>query len=326
MKGKKGYFDLQVNGYGGVDFNNDALTGEGLHKAYSALQADGVAGILATIITDDIDLMCDRLRNLNRLREKDSLAKQIIAGIHIEGPFINEAVGYRGAHPADAIKPANVDDMKKLLDAAAGLTRIVTLAPERDEGQAVTKFLAQQGVVASAGHCHAKLDELTAAIDAGLSMFTHLGNGCPKKMNRLDNIIQRALSLSDKLCFTLIADGIHLPYFVLNNIFRIAGFDRCVIVSDAMAAAGLGPGRYTFGRWDVRIGQDLAARSPDGSHLIGSTMSMRHSEANLRNKLGLNDEQIRKLMMENPRQTIGLKCAGPSGGQIWGPGDRKSFK
>ena len=309
MNDKNGYFDLQVNGYGGVDFNNDGLTSEGLHKACSALKADGVAGILATIITDEIELMCKRLHNLNRLREKDSLAKQMIAGIHIEGPFINETTGYRGAHPADAVIPANVDDMQRLLDAAAGLTRIVTLAPERDNGQALTKLLTEQGVVVSAGHCNATLDELNAAIDAGLSMFTHLGNGCPTQMNRHDNIIQRALSLSDRLWLTLIADGIHLPYFVLNNILRTAGFDRCVIVSDAMAAAGLGPGRYTVGRWDVLIGQDLAARSPDGSHLIGSAMSIRHSEANLRNELGLNDEQIRKLMMENPRQTIGLKVS-----------------
>ncbi|NIA07920.1 MAG: N-acetylglucosamine-6-phosphate deacetylase [Actinobacteria bacterium] len=309
MKDKDGYFDLQVNGYGGVDFNNDALTGEGLHKACSALQSDGVTGILATIMTDEIGLMCNRLRNLSRLREKDSPAKQIIAGIHIEGPFINEAVGYRGAHPADAIKPANVDDMQRLLDAAAGLTRIVTLAPERDEGLAVTKMLREQDVVVSAGHCNATLDELAIAARAGLSMFTHLGNGCPTEMDRHDNIIQRALSLSDKLCFTLIADGIHLPYFVLNNILRLAGFDRCVIVSDAMAAAGLGPGRYTLGRWDVLIGDDLAVRSPDGSHLIGSALSMRQSEANLRNELGLHDEQIRKLMMENPRQAIGLDAS-----------------
>ena len=306
MLDKKGYFDLQVNGYGGVDFNSDVLTAEGLHKACSTLQSNGVTGILATIITDEIELMCKRLSNLTRRRERDLLAKQIIVGIHIEGPFINEAVGYRGAHPADAIKPANVGDMKRLLDAAAGLTRVVTLAPERDEGQTVTKFLAKQGMVVSAGHCDANLDELTASIDAGLSMFTHLGNGCPKEMDRHDNIIERALSFSDRLWFTLVADGIHVPYFKLNNIFKISGIDRCVIVSDAMAAAGLGSGRYTIGRWDLLIGEDLTTRSPDGSHLVGSAMGLRQCEAILRNELGLNDEQVRKLMMNNPRQAIAL--------------------
>ena len=304
MKDKNGYFDLQVNGYGGIDFNNDALASEGLHKACLALKADGVGGILATIITEEIELMCSRLSNLTRLREKDSLAKQMIAGIHIEGPFINETTGYRGAHPAGAIKPANVDDMQRLLDASADLTRIVTLAPERDDGQAVTKYLAQQGIVVSAGHCNASLDELNAAIDAGLSMFTHLGNGCPMEINRHDNIIQRALSLADKLWFTFIADGFHIPFFALKNYLKAAGLDHCLIVSDAIAAAGLGPGRYTISRWDLLIGEDLVARSPDGSHLLGSAMSLGHGETKLREELGFNDKQIRKLMMENPRQAI----------------------
>ncbi|MCK4793598.1 MAG: hypothetical protein KAV87_58255 [Desulfobacteraceae bacterium] len=305
MQNKSGYFDLQVNGYGGVDFNNDALTTEGLHKACSARQADGVAAILATIITDEIELMCKRLRNLNRLREKDSLAKQIIAGVHIEGPFINETAGYRGAHPADAIKPANADDTKRLLDAAAGLTRIVTLAPERDQGQTVTKFLAEQDVVVSAGHCNPALDELTSAIEAGCSMFTHLGNGCPTQMNHHDNIIQRALSLSDRLWLTLIADGVHIPFFALKNYLKAAGLDHCVIVSGAIAPAGLGPGRYTIGRLNLEIGDDLVAHSPDGMYLVGSAVSLCRSEMNLKEHLDLDDDQIRQLLVDNPQQAIG---------------------
>ena len=116
-----GYFDLQVNGYGGVDFNSDDLTAEMLHRACEKLQADGVGGILATIITEKIDLMLARLRKLVELREHDELAKKIIAGIHIEGPFINETTGYRGAHPADAVIPASVDNAQRLHDACGGL-------------------------------------------------------------------------------------------------------------------------------------------------------------------------------------------------------------
>ena len=135
MHNENGYFDLQVNGYGGIDFlNSAALTPEGLHKACTMLKSDGLGGILATIITEDVAVMSKRLQRLVKLREKDELAKQIIAGIHIEGPFINETPGYRGAHPAEAVRPADVDDMKRLLDAANPLTRIVTLAPECDEG------------------------------------------------------------------------------------------------------------------------------------------------------------------------------------------------
>ena len=85
-----GYFDLQVNGYGGVDFNSDDLTAEDFAKSLDALARDGVEQFLPTIITDTIEAMCGRLRSIAHLREQLPLAKQMIAGIHVEGPFINE--------------------------------------------------------------------------------------------------------------------------------------------------------------------------------------------------------------------------------------------
>src|SRR4051812_22328007 len=97
------YFDAQVNGYAGTDFNSDDLNSEALSKSLSALQRDGVAQFLPTIITDLLDTMCSRLGRLAQLREQNPLAKQLIPGLHIEGPFINPSDGYRGAHPRDAI-------------------------------------------------------------------------------------------------------------------------------------------------------------------------------------------------------------------------------
>src|SRR4030095_15427595 len=135
---------------------------------------------------------------------------------------------------------ADRDSMRRLLDAADGLARLVTLSPESDPGFAVTRMLAAEDVRVSAGHTNASLDELKAAIDAGLSMFTHLGNGCPMQMHRHDNIIQRALSLSDKLWICFIADGAHVAFPALGNYLRAAGLDRCVIVTDAIAPASLG--------------------------------------------------------------------------------------
>jgi N-acetylglucosamine-6-phosphate deacetylase len=297
------YFDLQVNGYGGVDFNQDDLRAEDLHRAVERLAADGVEGILATIITESLDKMVARLRRLVELREQDSLAQQVIAGLHIEGPFINEADGYRGAHPLDAVRPARVDEVLRLLDAAGGLTRIVTLAPERDENLAVTERLAREGIVVSAGHSNASLDELKAAIDAGLSMFTHLGNGCPMQMHRHDNIIQRVLSLADRLWVTFIADGAHVPLFALQNYLDIVGFDRAIVVTDAIAPAGLGPGHYTLGRWQLVIGDDLVARAPDGSHLVGAAMGMPRVAQNLQ-RLALSENEIERVTLSNPKQAI----------------------
>jgi N-acetylglucosamine-6-phosphate deacetylase len=298
------FVDLQVNGYGGVDFNTDGLTEDGLHRACAALEGDGVVECLATIITDDLPLMCGRLRRLAALRAADPQAERLIAGIHIEGPFLNEADGFRGAHPRDAIRPASLADMERLLDAAEGLTRVVTLAPERDAHLTVTRALADRRIVVSAGHCDPTLDELRAAADAGLSMCTHVGNGCPMQLHRHDNVIQRMLSLSDRLWLCFIADGVHVPFVALGNYLKLAGPEHCIVVTDAIAAAGLGPGRYRLGRWDLDIGDDMVARSPDRSHFVGSAVTMRQSAANLHDALSLPDSTIRQVTSENPRKVF----------------------
>lgn len=300
-----GYFDLQVNGYAGIDFNQDDLSGDDLHIACERLESDGVSGILAAIVTEHVEMMERRLRNLVVLREQDPLARQVIAGIHIEGPFLNETPGYRGAHPVDAIHPADLGEMEGLLDAAGGLTRLVTLAPERDAGLKVTRMLAGRNIAVAAGHCDPSLDELRAVIDAGLTVFTHLGNGCPMQMHRHDNIIQRALSLYDRLWLCFIADGAHVTFPALGNYLRAAGLDRCVVVTDAIAPASLGPGRYTLGRWDLVIGPDLVARAPDGSHLIGAVVTMAQSVANLVEQVGLSHDDALRLTVTNPQRALG---------------------
>ncbi len=293
-----GYVDLQVNGYGGVDFNSDDLTAEGLHAACLAMQRDGVAAALATVITDTVERMTHRLQRLADLRERDGLARSILVGLHIEGPFISPEPGFVGAHPRDAVRPADHEVMQRLLDAAGGLTRIVTLAPEADPGQRVTRRLVEQGVLVSAGHSNASLDQLDAAIDAGLSMWTHLGNGCPMQLHRHDNPIQRALARADRLWLCFIADGVHVDFPALGNYLRLGG-DRAIVVTDAMAAAGLGPGRHRIARWELDVGDDLAVWAPDRSHLVGSAMTMARARIHLSERLGLTDERIAALTRDH---------------------------
>ncbi len=299
------YVDLQVNGYAGVDFNQDDLSEADLQSACHLLRVDGVAGALATIITDELPRMTARLGRIAEIRQRNKLVRDVIWGIHIEGPFINETSGYVGAHPRDAVRVADVDSMKKLLDAADGLTRIVTLAPERDSGMNVTRYLAKQQVLVAAGHCDPSLEDLNAAIDAGLSMFTHLGNGCPLLMHRHDNIVQRALSLSDRLTICFIADGVHITPMALGNYLRLVGVDRAICVTDAISAARLGPGTYPLGSQTVKIGEDLVARSEDGTHFVGSTATMPRMRALLGNVLGLPQDDIDHLLCDNPRAALG---------------------
>ena len=305
MQTRDGFVDLQVNGYAAVDFNADKLVMEDVAAVCRRLREDGVAGILATVITADVEAMCRRLANICRACEADETIADTIWGIHIEGPFLNEERGYIGAHPAAHARPADVDTMKRLLDAAGGMTRIVTLAPERDEGHLVTRFLADQEIRVSAGHCNPSLDQLRASIDAGLSLFTHLGNGCPGVLPRHDNIIQRALSLSDRLYFGFIADGVHVPFMALKNYLQCCGLERAFVVTDAICGAGLGPGEYSIGDQRVVVDENLATWSADRSHLVGSAGTMPRSAENLSNALGLDERQIHLLMVENPQMIAG---------------------
>jgi N-acetylglucosamine-6-phosphate deacetylase len=298
------YYDLQVNGYAGVDFNQDALSADDLHTACLRLRADGVAGALATIITDELPLMAGRLKRLAELRRADPLVAEVIRGIHLEGPFISDAAGFHGAHSPQAIRPPDLSEAGRLLDAAEGLIRLVTLAPERDQGLKLTRHLAARGIVVSAGHCDPSLDELKAAIDAGLSMFTHLGNGCPGVLPRHDNIIQRVLSIADRLTIMFIADGVHIPPPALGNYLRLAGPQRTICTTDAIAAAGCGPGRYRVGSRTIDIGPDMVARCNEGTSLCGSTVTMPAMAALLRDELKLPLDAIQRLLSENPHRVL----------------------
>ncbi len=302
-----GAFDIQVNGYGGVDFNQDDLRPDDLRRACEALGRDDVEGILATIITEDIDKMALRIRQIVRMRESDEVIRGMVAGIHVEGPFISPEAGYRGAHPADAIRRADLTLAAQLLEAGEGHIRLVTLAPEMDDSCAVTRFLHRQGVTVAAGHTDASLDQLRRAIDSGLSMMTHLGNGCPIQLPRHDNIIQRVLSLREHLWLSFIADGVHVPFVALKNYLDLVGpSGHALVTTDAMMAAGLGPGTYTLNRWTVTVREDLAAWAPDGSHLIGSALSMPRVLLNLSEELSLDTKQVAALTNTNPRKAVGL--------------------
>ena len=300
------YFDLQVNGYLGVDFNADELVAADVARVCEKLQEDGVGGILATVITDDADRMSRRLENICRVREFAPIIESTICGIHIEGPFINSAAGYVGAHPKGFVRPADRDVMSRLLDSAGGLTRVVTLAPECDEGGKLTQILADQKIIVSAGHCDSDLETLRASVDAGLSMFTHLGNGCPLRLPRHDNIIQRVLSMSEHLAIGFIADGIHIPYAALSNYLQVAGFEKSFVVTDAISAAGHGPGKFSLGSQTVVVDEDLATWSEDHQHLVGSALTMPSVADNLRRELSLSELQIAQLTKINPRNALGV--------------------
>ena len=300
------FFDLQVNGFFGADFNDERLSSEKFHTAIDRLSEDNVDGILATIITDSHEAMVARIRRLVELIGEFDDAESIVKGLHIEGPFISPVEGYVGAHPVEHTQVADKDQMRELLDAGDGLVRLVTLAPEQDPGASLTRLLTDNGVCVSAGHCDPSRDQLVEAIDQGLSMFTHLGNGCPADMHRHDNIIQRVLSLADRLYICFIADGFHVPFVALANYLKCVPPDKLIFTTDCIAAAGLGAGTYTLAGQNVRVEEGKPPTAADGSHFIGSSAQMPDMYKRLKDELGLSVDQLAYSMSELPREAVGL--------------------
>ncbi len=297
-------FDLQINGYAGVDFCSSELSLEQMERTCHALEADGVDSVLVTVITDSIADMDLKLRNLVSIREASAVVRKVFSGIHIEGPFISPERGYVGAHPPESVVSASLDDAKRLVDASNGLTKVVTLAPERDPGFAVTRYLAEQGVIVSAGHCDPSTDDLQGAIDNGLCMVTHFGNGCPVALDRHDNVLQRFLSFRESLWFCFIPDGAHINFTALKNYLDFVGFDRSIVVTDAIAAAGQGSGQYEISGMRVEVDDEGIARKPGSLNLAGSTLTMPKLLKNLSECLGLSEASLERLVDTNPRTVL----------------------
>jgi N-acetylglucosamine-6-phosphate deacetylase len=301
-----GYIDLQVNGYAGVDFNSDNLTTDEVVRACRRLKADGTESILATVITARIDLMLLRISRLVELMESSAEVADCIRGIHVEGPFLNPAEGFIGAHPASDAMSANVGVTDQLLDAGNGNIKMVTLAPEMDQDAQVTKYLSERGIAVAAGHSDASLSDLNRAIDHGLKLFTHLGNGCPGLLPRHDNIVQRVLAVSERLKISFIADGHHVPAFALRNYLGIVPHENVVIVTDAISAAGLGPGRYELSGQVVQVDDDGAAWAACRTHYAGCASTFPQMVEVLTESVGVGDEQIQQWMITNPGQLLAV--------------------
>jgi N-acetylglucosamine-6-phosphate deacetylase len=266
------WFDFQVNGFGGVDFQAESLTRAELEHAVKVLRQHAVAGIFLTLITDEIDAHCRRLENLEQLRAASPEIAAMIAGYHIEGPWLSPEPGFRGAHPPGPMHAPSLDEFERLQSAAGGRIRLITLAPEWPGSAECIAAMTRAGVHISLGHTNASEAQIDEAIRAGARFVTHLGNGTPLELPRHDNVTQRLLA-RDELIACLIPDGVHLPPFVLRNFFRAKPPGRVLFTTDAMAGAGVGPGRYRIGRMEIAVGADGIARQPGGTGFAGSTLT-----------------------------------------------------
>jgi len=258
------------------------------------------------VITDDLSAMERRIACIAQAPDGDANVADVVAGIHVEGPFINPAPGYVGAHPAAHVSHPDPDQAMRLVDAGRGRVRLVTLAPELDGADETIRRLTSEGIRVAAGHSDASRDDLRRAIDAGLGLFTHLGNGCPAQLHRHDNIVQRVLSLADQLYVSFIADSHHVPLFALANYLHSIPDHRVIIVTDAISAAGLGPGTYSLAGQTVHVGEDLAAWAESREHFAGCATTMPQMERILTERTSIPAAHLRRWMVDNPKRFLGI--------------------
>ncbi len=299
-------FDFQVNGFAGVDFQADELTQRDMEQAALALRRHGVAAILVTLITDEIDAHCRRLANLEKLCAASPLISEVVAGYHIEGPWLSPEPGYRGAHPADPMHAPSLGEFERMQAAANGRIRLITLAPEWPGSAECIAAMTRAGVHISLGHTNASEVQIDEAIRAGARFVTHLGNGTPLQLHRHDNVVQRLLA-RDELIACLIPDGVHLPPFVLRNFFRAKPRGKVLFTTDAMAGAGAPPGTYRIGRLEIEVGPDGIARQPGGQGFAGSTLTPDEGVRRCANYLGLSEEESARLWSTAAMEAFGVK-------------------
>jgi len=230
--------DLQINGYAGVDFQQDDLTAEQLLQAVRALRRDGCSRLFFTLITAEWPRLVHRLRQATQLRQQSPELQAAIVGWHIEGPFLSEQPGFHGAHnPAWMLDPA-AEHIRELRTITGRDPLLITLAPERREAIDAIRLARSLGIVVSLGHTNASVDILREAVQAGATGFTHLANGCPRELDRHDNIIWRVADLPGLHHISLIPDGHHVSPMLFRLLHRDLLTSRSVyITTDAMAAA-----------------------------------------------------------------------------------------
>ena len=265
--------DLQVNGFNGVDFQDASISIEDLERAVLGLQRQGCAGCLVTLITDDWDAMLAKLRRLVSFCAERSDLRQFIVGWHLEGPFLSEKEGFRGAHPAEYMRNPSSRDLDQILAITDSDPVLLTVAPERNGVISLIKKAVEAGLQVSLGHSAADRDQLNAAVEAGASGITHFGNGCPQMWERHDNWFWSVVDRSN-LFVGLIPDGIHLPAPVFRGMHRaLSERNQIYYTTDAMSAAGAGPGRFALAGQILEVGVDQVVRQPGQPNFAGSALS-----------------------------------------------------
>ena len=293
------FWDIQVNGRCGVSFSDPTLTEDQVAAIVRAQVRLGTSRLCPTLITAPPLDMLHGVRTIARACERFPDVGRMVLGIHLEGPAISELDGFRGAHPVGSVRDPDWDEFLALREASGDRIAIITLAPERRDAIAFIRRATSEGVVVALGHTAADTSTIRAAVEAGASLSTHLGNGIASPLHRHPNPIWDQAA-EDGLMASLIADGHHLGPAILRTLVRAKTPGRIMLVSDASPLAGLPAGRY--GDWEVEPSGRIVLAGT--SYLAGANRGIETSVNHLLRFAGLTLDQAIHAASTNPARLL----------------------
>ena len=292
-----GWIDLQVNGFAGADYNSPYATPDQIAHSIREMFRTGVTRFFPTVITGSPAGMTAALGNLATVKQQIPEGPAMEA-FHIEGPYISPEDGPRGAHPQQWVRPPDLDEFRRFQDAAQGHIRLVTLSPEWPGAPRFVEAIVRQGVAASIGHTKADADQIAAAVSAGATLSTHLGNAAHQVLPRWNYIWDQLAD--NRLAASFIVDGFHLRPSFLNVALRAKGLERSILITDAVMPAACPPGKYRLGEVEVELHDDGSVRLRGATRLAGSALTMNRAIENVIRQAGLSLRDAVSLATRNP--------------------------
>ncbi|MEU8316802.1 N-acetylglucosamine-6-phosphate deacetylase [Nonomuraea sp. NPDC048881] len=290
-----GFVDIHNHGGAGGSFptgdQDKARDAVALHRRH------GTTTMMASLVTDALDELSRAASSLAELCEEG-----LLAGIHFEGPYIAKA--RCGAHNPALLREPSPQELSGLVKAARGHARMVTLAAELPGGLDTIRTAVGEGLIAALGHSDADYDQAIAAIEAGATVATHLYNAMPQLGHRAPGPIA-ALLEDERVTVELVNDGVHVHAAMLRLAYEVAGPGRTVLITDAMAATGLGDGDYVLGPMRVRV-TDGVARLVEGGSIAGSTLTMDAAFRRGVRELGMSLPDAVQVASLTPARVLGL--------------------
>ncbi|MEH7492560.1 N-acetylglucosamine-6-phosphate deacetylase [Neobacillus niacini] len=295
-----GFIDVHIHGAAGADTMDATI--HALETMAKALPAEGTTSFLATTITQKHEKIETALINAaDYLKGHNDSGKADVLGVHLEGPFINKKRA--GAQPMEYIMDPDIELFKHWQELAEGSIKLVTVAPELENGINFVTYLHETGVIASIGHSDAVYEEMEKAVQSGAKQVTHLFNGMRGIHHREPGVAGSAL-LFNELMVELIADGIHVVPEVMKLVINAKGTDGCVLITDAMRAKCLKNGVYDLGGQDVSVADGKALLS-DGT-LAGSILKMNDSIKNILEAAEITLSQAVQMASVNPARQLNV--------------------